>query len=510
MDKKKIAIFGATGYVGLILTNRMISADSSVKLFVRNKMRLRHLSSVKNVQSCDIELTYENVPLIAEELQDCDVIYYLIQSMSNKKSKFTKLDFTLAKVVAQAAKKSSIEQIIFLGGLGLRQKSFPISAHLASRQKVGILLASTGVSVTEIRTGIIVGAGSASYEIIKALGSKLPFIPKLSYAVGLCQPVDIDDVITYLLHVYKNPLYFGKVIEIGAEDKLSYQQIIQIYAKSVLGRNLRIINIPLIEKIIDKKAISTIIAFLSAIPYTLAKPLIDSIGSKAIIGEFSAEHIEPRPPKCISYEESVKKANRCEVLGLVESFWSIPLKHQVLSRDKEKFLYVDSKDERVGFLEEKRERIIEAKYAKDIFAECLKVGGKHGYWSPRWMWKARAFLDKLIGGTGLESGRQTRDKLTRIGERIDFWIVSDYVDEQELKVLTLKARLKSPGSSWLQFALVKIDEERWKFMLSAYFKPKGFRGYVYWYTLWLIHKYIFSVIISNIIKEALKGEMTSL
>jgi hypothetical protein len=240
------------------------------------------------------------------------------------------------------------------------------------------------------------------------------------------------------------------------------------------------------------------------LPYSLAKPLIDGVNSKAVINpNISAKRAFLELPT-LSYTEAVKKASMYETQGLVESFWSIPWKEQVLSPDKEKFLYIDSNIPNKDLLQERRSKLINATDADKVFKECLKIGGKHGYWSPKWMWAIRAFLDKLIGGTGLESGRQTKEKKIRVGERIDFWIVSDYLDTEELKVFTLKARLKSPGSSWLQFALQKSNEQEWKFFVRAYFRPKGFKGYLYWYSLWIVHKYIFTAMINNIVKEALK------
>ena len=209
----------------------------------------------------------------------------------------------------------------------------------------------------------------------------------------------------------------------------------------------------------------------------------------------------------LTYFESVRKASSHEAEGRVESFWSIPLELQVLTKEKEKFLYTDHY-EKDGLLFEKRVRDVAAEDVNKIFNEVKKIGGKHGYWSPQWMWSVRAFLDKLIGGTGLDIGRRTFDKVPRIGERLDFWTVSDYLDEAEKKVFTLKGRMKSPGDSWLQFALIHDENNPkvWKFMLRAYFEPSGPAGYLYWYSLFFIHKYIFTAMIDNIIEEALKPQ----
>jgi uncharacterized protein YbjT (DUF2867 family) len=502
---KKVAIFGATGYVGLILVNRLINLDWKMKLFARNTRRLLYLEEYSSVETCNTELSYENISKLAYDLQGYDCVYYLIHSMSDSTSSFETLDCNLAEIVALSAKLAEVKQIIYLGGLGYEEPGHPLSAHLSSRHKIAQILASSSAALTELRAGIIIGAGSASFEIIKSLGARLPFIPKLSFINGLCQPIDIDSVIAHLITVHLNQDYFNKIIEIGSDEVLSYPQMIQLYSKTVLNKELKIVSLPILEKFLSKNILAHIIAFLSAVPHTLAKPLIDGVSSKAIINPQISEKRAFLILPTLSYTESVKRASMYEMQGLVESFWAIPWQHQVLSPDKEKFLYIDSDIPNTDLLQERRAKLVNAADVGKIFKECLKIGGEHGYWSPKWMWAIRAFLDKLIGGTGLESGRQTKEKKIRVGERIDFWIVSDYLDTPELKVFTLKARLKSPGSSWLQFALQKSNENQWNFFLRAYFRPKGIKGYLYWYSLWIVHKYIFTAMINHIVKEALKS-----
>ena len=185
---------------------------------------------------------------------------------------------------------------------------------------------------------------------------------------------------------------------------------------------------------------------------------------------------------------------------------------QVLAPEKEKFIHVNTKEDypnvaeyyrKQGLLFEIRERYVDIEDVDKIFAEIKKIGGEYGYWSPQWLWKVRAVVDKMLGGPGLEVGRRTYRENIRIGERLDFWVVSAYLDTSARKVLTLKGRLRSPGDSWLQFALIEEDEG-WKFTVRAYFSPTGSFGYLYWYSLYFVHKYIFDVMIDNIITEARK------
>ncbi len=525
--KKEVAIFGATGYVGLILVNRLIKENISLKLFIRNKRRLRYLKEQGNFCSCDIPIERQNEDVIADELAFCDVVYYLIHSMSPVNDSFEDIDNELARVVAAASEKAGIRQIIYLGGLGIEKEGHPLSSHLKSRQITGEMLRSTGVSVTEIRAGVIIGAGSVSFEMIRALALKLPFIPELAYNKGLCQPVDIDDVVSYLFHVYLHPVFMGQIIEVGMDEAYGYDEMITLFAKHGKHRRIYRLSLPYLEYIFTKNLVVRIISFLSAVPYEVARPLVEGMDSLSIKGEYAYESIHTSCPLTVdisrknalingdfnvitplSFLESIKKASNYEREGRVESYWSVPLELQVLSKEKEKFLYTDHY-EKNGLLFEKRVRTVQADDVEKIFGEVKKIGGDHGYWSPQWMWSIRALSDKLMGGPGLDTGRRMHEHETRIGERIDFWVVTDYLDIADKKVLTLKARLKSPGNSWLQFALIREEKDHtaWKFMLRAYFEPFGLLGYAYWYSLFFVHKYIFTKMIDTIIEEALGSDL---
>ncbi|NOQ31060.1 MAG: DUF2867 domain-containing protein [Helicobacteraceae bacterium] len=512
MENKKVAIFGATGYVGLILVNRLIEQEIHIKLFLRNKQRVKHLRAYPNIKMSDIELTLNNRRLIAEKLHGIETIYYLIHSMDAVHSDdFEKTDLILAQVVSQAAYVANVKEIIYLGGLGVQTPTHPLSAHLRNRHEVGDKLRESGMSITEIRAGVIIGAGSASFEIIRSLGKRLPFIPKLPYQQGRCNPVDIDDMIAYLLNAYHKESYRGKIIEVGTKRSYSYDEMIAIFAKVVTKRELKIINIYFLGYLLNKKILSYLVSYFSAIPYALSKPLIEGIDSIATKGEYDVELIDNSITP-LELEDSVAKASEHEENKQVESFWAIPSSLQVLANKNEEFLHVNNKEKEFsildnykqrGILYEIRERIVAEEDVEAIFNEIQKIGGEHGYWSPSWMWKIRAKFDKILGGPGMSVGRRTHQANMRIGERLDFWIISAYQNEKESKVLTLKGRLKSPGDSWLQFVIIKV-EDKWKFTLRAYFNPKGYLGYAYWYSLFFVHKYIFDTMIDNIMIEAKK------
>ena len=452
-----------------------------------------------NITSCDLCISYDNQDALAEELKECDVVYYLIHSMQLKNVSFEDTDLKLASIVAKACYRANVKQVIYLGALGIEQEDHPLSIHLKSRQDTTDMMRSYGLNVTELRAGIVIGAGSASFEIIRALGTKLPFIPKLKFNTGRCHPIDVDDVIKYLINAMTNEKYLGKTVEIGMDWHYGYDEMIELYVRQIKGRQLNYLNLYVFDRFLSKKTISRLIAFISAIPYELAMPLVDGMDSMALKEKYNVAEIDDTV-KPIGLSASIKKASNYENEGRVESFWSLPLKLQVLSKTEEKFLFVDHYEEH-GLLFEQRIRSVDPKSVEMIFREVKQIGGEHGYWSPQWMWSVRAKFDKLIGGPGLTLGRRNHEQELRVGSRIDFWIVSDYVDKDDKKVLTLKGRLKSPGNSWLQFALIRDDQDEkgWKFMLRAYFEPFGLGGYLYWYSLFFVHKYIFTKMINTIL-----------
>ena len=475
---------------------------------MRNKQRVKHLEHLQNVKIYDLPIVKENIEQLTSSLDGVQSVYYLIHSVNEPKIGNKNRDLYMANIIAKASKNANVTNIIYLGGLGTQQPNKKLSPHLQIRQAVANILRKSRLNVTELRAGIIIGPGSASFNIIHSLGQKLPFLPIHNYYNGLCSPIDIDDVIRYLIKAKDDERYQNTIIEIGVNERYSYNEIILAYTKFVLKKELIVIDNIILKTLLTKPLIARIIAYLSSIPFILTAPLINSLDSLAIKDQYDVERFDTsiKPIPLIS---SLIKAHDAEKLRRVESFWSIPDSHQVLSTKKEEFLHIErgetkkdiiKKYKDAHLLYEIKERIIKPEMVDVIFHEIKKVGGKYGYWSPYWLWRIRAFADKLIGGPGLDIGRKTDLKNIRIGERIDFWIVSAYLDTHEKKVLTLKGRIRSPGDSWLQFVLLE-DGDNWRFTVRAFFNPRGILGYLYWYSLFFVHKYIFDVMIDNIIKK---------
>jgi uncharacterized protein YbjT (DUF2867 family) len=503
VGKHKVAVFGASGYIGLILSELFANSSVESKLFVRNKRRLKYLAKqYENIKLCDTELEEKNISLLSDDLEGYDTVVYLIHSMDKEVKEFDQKDKQIATIVAKAASEAGVENIIYLSGLGIEKDDRPLSVHLKSRQDTASYLKSFNVPVTELRAGVIIGAGSASFEIIRNLATKMPFLLKLDSETGLCQPIDVDSVILYIIEAIKNENYRNHIIEIGSEDTFKYSQMVNIYANEIKKRKMPYFRFPYIDKLITKGLISWIVSLSTSLPMQLTRPLIGGIDSYAIIGENGVSKVDPNcPVKPLSYLEAIKIAADREQKGETISLWGIPIETQVYGKQETSYFKYDATEVN-GLLYEERIMEIKEDEMEPIFEELKQVGGEHGYWSPQWLWEIRGLIDKLFGGPGIASGRRSKYNI-REGERFDFWTVSRLRDKKDLKKLRIKARMKSPGNAWLEFTLVKKESQHY-FILRAYYEPSGIFGYFYWYSLYFIHKYMFTRMINNIYEYATK------
>jgi uncharacterized protein YbjT (DUF2867 family) len=506
LSQHKIAIFGATGYIGMIVAEMLANTSVHAKLFVRNKRRVKYLiKKCKNLGVCDTELTEDNIDELSQDLQGYDTVVYLIHSMTaDNGSSFAKKDDLLASIVGHASKKAGVANIVYLSGLGIDNPRHPLSIHLASRQHTAVELQKFGVPVTELRAGVIIGAGSASFEIIRNLGTKLPIFPKLSIETGLCQPIDVDSVINYIFEAIANEKFKGNILEIGCKEVYRYSEMVKIFSEEVKHRPMPYIKLPIIEQFLSKGLISWVISRATSLPLQLTKPLIGGIDSYAIVGEHPVSKYDPEcKVEPITYSEAIAIAADRENKGQTISLWGLPIENQVYDKkESNHFKFSYNATEINGMLYEERSMKLTDEEIEPVFSEIKRIGGKNGYWSPHWLWKIRGWIDSLIGGPGL-SGRIRNYSEVREGERMDFWTISRHIDRVNLKKLRLKARMKSPGNAWLEFTISKTDEGN-IFVLRAYFEPSGMWGYAYWYSLYFVHKYMFTEMINNIYKEAMK------
>jgi uncharacterized protein YbjT (DUF2867 family) len=480
----KIIILGASGYIGLRLSIKLKEKNKEIHLFNRNKKKLKWLES-DNVFIYDLEFKKKNKKKLIEVFKNADIVYYLIHSMSEQvKESFSYKDIEIAEFIRNISEEANVKQIVYLGGLGKSNEK--LSTHLKSRQDTGLVLSKGKVPVLEYRAGIIIGAGSSSFEIIRTLANKLPFILVPWKEEGLVEPIFIDNVLKYLL-IPLNKVKKNEIIEIGCGEQITYAELIKKFAKENLNRDLKIIKIKWLHKIIKPELIGYIISFMTGQHKKLIIPLIHGVSNNAIVTKRENKLIKSP----VNLSLALKLAIRRERKGIVISSWEFPSNLSHLEKKERLFFTTKEKE---GLLFE--ENWIDIKNERKVFEEIKKIGGIHGYWSPKILWKIRGLIDRLFGGPGLNLFYKYNNNI-HVGSRIDFWIVESLIEKDSFKELRLRSEMKTPGEAWLQFTI-----EDKKLYLRAFFEPAGILGYIYWYSLYIIHKFIFKEMILNIVKNS--------
>ena len=468
----KILLTGSTGYIGRRLKQILLNDENiELKLLVRNK---------KSVSSMDkrieiIEGDTFSIPSLKEALKDVEVAYYLIHSLSNENYK--DLDKISAQNFLQIASECGVKRIIYLGGLGVKNEN--TSEHLLSRIETGeILSSSKEVQTIWLRAGVIIGSGSASFEIIRNLTEKLPIMTTPKWVDTKAQPIAVSDVLSYL----HNGLYLEKkenlIVDIGSEQ-LSYKNMMLKTAK-VLGLKRYLITLPFMSINLSSYWLN----LFTPVPFSVAKALIEGLKSEVIIQNDHAKKYFPNITP-ISYEEAVKNAIKEIEENQVISRWNDKgdgVWEKNAQNEISKAVFIDRKEVDISNLE-----------ASKVYQSFIGIGGENGWFDFDFLWELRGIIDKLIGGVGLKRGRRSQCDL-RISDCLDFWKV---VDLQKNERLLLYAQMKLPGEAWLEF---KIKDN--KLIQSAYFYPKGVLGRLYWYALVPLHYFVFNNMIKSIIKKA--------
>ncbi|WP_294217484.1 SDR family oxidoreductase [uncultured Chryseobacterium sp.] len=470
----KIFLTGATGYIGKRLLIQLLSAGHKVICSVRDKKRF-DVSPYKNYdhQLSVVEHDYNDQSTLSDIDQDIDIAYYLIHSMSAN-ADFSKAEKISAKNFAQTIEKTDCKQVIYLTGI-VNEKE--LSKHLQSRKDVEEELKSDSYALTVLRAGIIIGSGSASFEIIRDLVEKLPVMVAPKWLKTLCQPIAIRNVIEFLMGVMGKTFTYNKHFDIAGPDVLTYKEMLLIFAEE---RKLKrtIISVP----VLSPKLSSYWLYFITSTSYVLAKNLVESmkinvVAEKNDLAGQLGIHL-------LTYRESLKlsfdKIEQNDVL----STWYDSFGNYRYSKNVWDFLEVPT----MGVFKDKRSRKIkdEQKTLDKIFG----IGGKNGWYYANYLWNLRGSIDKLFGGVGLRRGRKN-SKLISAGDSVDFWRVL-YASREEKRLL-LFAEMKVPGEAWLEFRI----KDRC-LIQEATFRPVGLWGRLYWYAVLPFHGFIFNGMITKL------------
>ncbi len=468
MNKKSLNILvtGANGYIGMRLIPKLIENGHKVYCAVRNPERLSlNRELLKKVQVITIDfLNNTKRKSIPKEI---DVAYYLIHSMSSKIDSFSKMEIDCAKNFNYLINQTNARQIIFLSGIVNNEN---LSKHLESRKKVERILRENQIKLTVLRAGIIVGSGSASFEIIRDLCEKLPIMVTPRWVKTKSQPIAIRNVIEFLTGVLLHPKCIGKAFDIGGLSILTYKEMLYGYAKN-RGLKKLIITLP----IMTPRLSSYWLYFVTSTSYPLAVNLVRSMKSEVLVkGDKLHEILDV---KLYTYDEAIKMAFIKIEQNSIISSWKDSLISGLINSDLKDYIQVP----KYGILQDKK---IERNIDSEKTLESLwKIGGDTGWYYANYLWKIRGYLDQLSGGVGLRRGRTHSNKIFT-GDSLDFWRVL-LADKKNMRLL-LFAEMKLPGEAWLEFKIVKDSISQ-----TATFRPKGLWGRIYWYALSPFHYFIF-------------------
>ncbi|MFC5285353.1 SDR family oxidoreductase [Pedobacter alpinus] len=475
----KILLTGANGYIGTRLLPILQAAGHEIYCLVRDKRRVKEaLISDKNTHIIIGDLLDEeslkNIP------KDIDAAYYLVHSMGNSKADFSSLELLSSQNFVTALEKTSCQQIIYLTGIVNDEE---LSTHLKSRLAVEDILKKSKIAHTCLRAAIIIGSGSASFEIIRDLTEKLPFMVAPKWLHTKCQPIAIRDVLFYLENILGNAKTYHQTFDIGGPDILTYKAMLLGYAKA---RNLKryILTIP----VLTPKLSSYWLNIVTSVNYNIASSLVESMRNEVVCSNHHIKEIIPH--ECVSYQQALNYAFVKIEQNSIVSSWRDALNKGYLTTS-----FMDQVEvPQNGTLN----YTVKLEFKKDVdrvLENIWSIGGKRGWYYLDWLWGLRGFIDQLVGGVGTRRGRRNGNEIVA-GDALDFWRV--ILADKKNKRLMLYAEMKLPGEAWLEFFIIERSNKLY-LKQTATFRPSGLWGRLYWWLMWPFHLFIFNGMARNIV-----------
>jgi uncharacterized protein YbjT (DUF2867 family) len=465
-----VLVTGASGYIGGRLAPLLVARGYKVRCLAR------HPEYVRPRVGTDVEVVAGDVldpATLPAALAGVGTAYYMIHSMGSKRS-FVTQDREGAVHFADAARAAGVGRIIYLGGLGTGSR---LSPHLASRHEVGQLLGQSGVPTVELRASVIIGSGSLSFELVRALVEKLPVMLIPRWVNTMAQPIAVEDVLDYLVEAATVALPSSAVFEIGGADRMTYANLLREYARQ---RGLRRLMIPV--PVLTPWLSSLWLGLVTPLQARVGRKLIDSLVHETVVMDDSAARTFAVRPR--SVRQAIERALVNEDRQFAQTRWSDALSSAPATRfGGIRFggRLLDS-------------RTIETDRPPEVaFAPIERIGGRTGYYHANWLWQIRGMLDRLVGGVGLRRGRRHPHEL-RPGDAVDFWRVEAI---ERPRLLRLVAEMRLPGRAWLQFE-VEPTPRGSLIRQTALFDPIGLTGLAYWYGIWPLHQYVFGRMLASI------------
>ncbi|MFG6444093.1 SDR family oxidoreductase [Microbacterium sp. P06] len=466
-------VIGATGYLGGRLVPRLLEAGYAVRVLARNAARVTAFEWGSRVEVVEGEAGDPDA--VARAVEEVDVLYYLVHSMAAGKD-FENADRVAAETVAAAAAAASVGRIVYLGGL--HPDDAPLSAHLRSRVEVGEILLASGVPTLVLQAGVVIGSGSASFEMVRHLTDVLPYMPAPKWVRNRIQPIAVRDVLHYLLGAARVDADVNRAVDIGGPDVLRYGQMMNGYAVEAGLRQRAIAALP----VLTPRLASHWVNLVTPIPRATARPLVESLQNECIMKNHDVDALIPRPADGLTpYRRAVAMALGRVQDDTIETSWQdaevsgVP--SDPLPSDPDwagRTVFVDARS------------VTTTASPEQVWAVIAGIGGENGWYSSPLLWSMRGWMDRIVGGVGLARGRRSRAVLT-VGDALDFWRVEAV---EPGRLLRLRAEMKVPGLAWLEMR-VSPDGDGARYEQRAVFFPMGLAGRLYWLGVLPFHGLIF-------------------
>ncbi|SIN17447.1 SDR family oxidoreductase [Micromonospora cremea] len=479
-------VTGATGYIGGRLVPLLLSDGHTVRCLARKAGRLRDVPWASAAEIVQGDLSRPDT--LPAAFADVDVAYFLVHSLG--RSDFEAADRAAATNFAAAARKAGVRRIVYLGGPEPAADEEVPSPHLRSRAEVGRILLASGVPTAVLRAAVIIGSGSASFEMLRYLTERLPVMVTPRWVRNRIQPIAVRDVLRYLAGCTALPPEVSRGFDIGGPDVLSFRDMMQRYAR-VAGLRRRVI-VPV--RPLTPSLSSHWVGLVTPVPNAIARPLVESLVHEAIAHEHDIARYVPDPPGGLTgFDEAVALALAKVRDAQVVTRWSTASGPDAPAEP----LPTDPDWSGGTAYTDYRERTVDAPPA-DLWRVIEGVGGEHGWYSFPLAWSIRGWLDRLIGGVGLRRGRRDPHRL-QVGEALDFWRVEEIVPGE---LLRLRAEMRLPGRAWLEMRVLPADDGRSRYQQRAVFLPRGLAGHAYWGSVAPFHAVVFGGMARNIARGA--------
>lgn len=475
---RTIALTGATGYVGGRLAPELLARGHRLVCLARSarKLAARDWASHPAVQVVEIDLRQE--AQVTEELRGCDAAYYLVHSMLSSGAAYADDDLDLARRFSRAARAANVERVIYLGGLG--DDNTDLSRHLASRREVEDALRSSGVHVTTLRAAMIIGSGSASFEILRYLVERLPIMITPRWVRTECQPISIRNVIGYLADALEHDDTAGRTLDIGGPEVVTYHELMRMMAEALNLRRRLVIPVP----VLTPRLSALWIHLVTPLSSRIARPLAEGLRNRVVCRDDLAQRLMPQA--LVSPRAAIDAAIVRLRGNQVRTAWS----------DAGPIAGDPDWAGGTTFVDRRAVEIAAAPAA--VFAAICRVGGGHGYYAADVLWRIRGAIDRLFGGPGLRRGRRNDANLC-YGDALDFWRITRIEPQRALE---LRAEMKLPGFATLSFDVHECGPSRTRLIQTARFRPRGLVGLLYWYALLPLHGIVFRGLLHGIRRAA--------